>query len=66
MDNSDLVGWIVGERADGYYLYGCIEHTQVAIRAESHRQVLRGEAEEEGATCFDCGLELAEADPYAS
>lgn len=59
---ADLVGWIIGERPDGYYRYGCGEHTPAAIRRESHRAVLREEATEDGATCEECGYELAEAE----
>lgn len=62
-DSADLVGYIVGERPDGYYLYACDEHTPDDKR-EPHRQLLREEAEAEGACCDDCGLELAEAEGF--
>lgn len=60
MDGADLVGWIVVEREDGYYNYGCAEHTPEEIKEQTHRQVLRVEAEDEGATCVECGISLAE------
>lgn len=61
MDGADLVGWIVGERGDGAYIYACDHHAGQAYKDEPHRQVLREEAAESAATCGDCGIELAEA-----
>ena len=61
MDRADLVGYIVAEDAKGDYIYACGEHTPEDKR-ESHRMVLRAEAVEDGITCRDCGLELAETE----
>lgn len=60
-DMADLVGWIVGERDDGAYLYGCAMCAPGDLKMEPHRQLLREEATEEGAVC-ECGEELAEAE----
>lgn len=61
MDAADLVGYIVANRPDGYYVYACDEHAP-AISKKLHLQILREEATEVGATCDGCGLELAEAE----
>jgi len=61
MDGADLVGYIVGEDQAGWFTYACDEHTPAAMR-EDHRQLLREEASEVGATCHECGLELFEAE----
>lgn len=60
MSDADSVGYIVSERPDGYYIYACDEHAPDDIKSQPHREVLRAEAAEEGATCNECGLELAE------
>lgn len=61
-DPADHVGYITGERSDGYYEYGCESHAPQSIKDQPHRRVLREETEEEGATCEECGYELAEAE----
>jgi hypothetical protein len=60
VDLADEVGWIVGERGDGNYIYGCFEHADGSIQAQPHRLILREEAEHVGAICDECGLELWE------